>query len=332
MKMVVVGAGSWGSAFARYLGNLGRPTMLWVREPEVIDELTRTRENKTFLRGFIFPDTVSFTRDIKTAVNFGQLIFVAVPSQYCRSIYKKMAPCLNSSQVVISLTKGLDRNTLQTMSEVMKEEFKEYCQPQLAVVSGPSFAREVAAGYPTALVVASKNRNVAATVQRQISSLTLRAYTSLDVTGVEIAGALKNVVAIAAGIIDSLKFGLNSRAALITRGNVEITRLGMAVGAKRETFSGLAGIGDLVLTCTGELSRNHWVGQQLGQGKSLREIISGMKMIAEGVHTTLSARKLARSVRVEMPISEEIYRVLYKGKPVNQAVQDLMSRTLKHEF
>jgi glycerol-3-phosphate dehydrogenase (NAD(P)+) len=242
-----------------------------------------------------------------------------------------MAPALRKGQILVSLTKGFDKKTLMRMSQVMEEVFRSHVLPHMTVLSGPSFAREVAAGYPTALVVASKDPSAAREVQHLISSLTVRAYTSSDVIGVEVAGALKNVIAIASGIVDALKFGLNSRAALITRGLVEITHLGVALGARKETFSGLAGMGDLVLTCTGELSRNHRVGQQLGQGRTLREILAGMKMVAEGVHTTVAARRIARPLGVEMPISEEIYQVLYRGKPVEKAVGDLMSRALKAE-
>jgi len=217
------------------------------------------------------------------------------------------------------------------MSQVMEEVFRPHLRPRLAVLSGPSFAKEVAAGQPTALVVASRDTAAAREVQHLISSLTLRAYTSTDVTGVEVAGALKNVIAIAAGIADAMKFGLNTRAALITRGLVEITGLGMALGARKETFSGLAGIGDLVLTCTGELSRNHRVGHELGRGRTLREILAGMRMVAEGVHTTVAARRISRALGVEMPISEEIYQVLYRGKVPKSAVEELMSRALKAE-
>jgi len=213
----------------------------------------------------------------------------------------------------------------------MEEVFQPHVRPRLAVLSGPSFAREVAAGNPTALVVASREPAAAREVQHTVSSPSVRAYTSTDVTGVEVAGALKNVIAIASGIADAMKFGLNTRAALITRGLVEITNLGLALGARRETFSGLAGMGDLILTCTGELSRNHRVGQELGRGRKLKEILAGMKMVAEGVHTTVAARRIARALGVEMPIAEEIYQVLYRGKEPRKAVVDLMTRTLKAE-
>lgn len=331
MKASVIGGGSWGSAFARYLGTIGMPTRLWIREPDVIEEARRSRENKTFLPGFLFPTAVDFSSDLLETAAFGGLVFLAVPSQFCRAVYKKVAPALRKDQIVVSLTKGFDQKTLRRMSQVMEEIFYPRVRPRLAVLSGPSFAREVAREQPTALVVASHDMEAARTVQGAISSLTLRAYTCRDVTGVEVAGALKNVIAIAAGISDSMEFGLNSRAALITRGLVEITRLGVSLGARKETYSGLAGIGDLVLTCTGELSRNHRVGQELARGRKLDEILSGMKMVAEGVHTTLSARRLARANGVEMPISEQIYQVLYRGKPPRKAVTDLMSRKLKNE-
>jgi len=331
MRTAVIGGGSWGSAFARYLGSIGLPTRLWVREHDIYQGLLRTRENTTFLPGFTFPDVVGFSEDLRETASAADVVFVAVPSQFCRSTYARMAPALRKGQILVSLTKGFDKRTLMRMSQVMEEAFRPHVLPHLIVLSGPSFAREVAAGYPTALVIASKDPSAAREVQHLISSLTVRAYTSSDVIGVEVAGALKNVIAIAAGIVDALKFGLNSRAALITRGLVEITHLGVALGARKETFSGLAGMGDLVLTCTGELSRNHRVGQQLGQGRTLREILAGMKMVAEGVHTTVAARRIARTLGVEMPISEEIYQVLYRGKPVAKVVADLMSRALKAE-
>lgn len=331
MKASVIGAGSWGSAFARYLGRVKIPTRLWVREEEIYKELVKTRENRTFLPGFAFPASVTFSANIREAVLHGDILFIAVPSQFCRSVYAEIAPFLKDGQIVVSLTKGIDQKSLKRMSQVMEEVFHPHARPHLAVLSGPSFAREVAAGHPTALVVASRDPETAKTIQHLISSLTIRVYTSPDVTGVEIAGALKNVIAVAAGISDAMNFGLNSRAALITRGLVEITKIGLSLGAQKRTFSGLAGIGDLVLTCTGELSRNHFVGYQLGKGKPLAAILSRMKMVAEGVHTTDSARRLARAQGVEMPISNQIYRVLYRNKPPRKALQDLMSRALREE-
>lgn len=331
MNTAVIGGGSWGSAFARYLGTIGLPTRLWIREEDIYQEALRTGENTAFLPGFAFPASVGFSNDLRETVSFADVVFVAVPSQFCRAVYGKVAAVLRKDQIVVSLTKGFDKKTMMRMSQVMEEVFRPRIRPRLAVLSGPSFAREVAAGFPTALVVASRDQATARDVQHLISSLTIRAYTSSDVAGVEVAGALKNVIAIAAGIADSLKFGLNSRAALITRGLVEITNLGISLGARKETFSGLAGIGDLVLTCTGELSRNHRVGQELGKGRTLAEILAGMKMVAEGVHTTLAARRISRALGVEMPISEQIYQVLYRGKSAEKAVVELMSRALKAE-
>jgi len=331
MNTSVIGGGSWGSAFARYLGSIGLETRLWIREEDILREVAATRENTAFLPGYRFPETVSFTDDLRESATSGEIVFIAVPSQFCRAVYTRIAPVLRREQIVVSLTKGFDKLTLMRMSQVMEEVFRPQVRPRLAVLSGPSFAKEVAAGYPTALVIASREPGAAKEIQQLISSLTLRAYTSSDVTGVEVAGALKNVVAIAAGIADAMKFGLNTRAALITRGLVEITNLGLALGARKETFSGLAGIGDLVLTCTGELSRNHRVGHELGKGRTLREILAGMRMVAEGVHTTVAARRIARALGVEMPISEEIYQVLYRGKSPKKAVEDLMSRALKAE-
>jgi glycerol-3-phosphate dehydrogenase (NAD(P)+) len=331
MNVSVLGGGSWGSAFARYLGTIGLPTRLWIRERDVYEDALKTRRNKAFLPGFVFPPNVEFSDDILDSTVFGRVVFIAVPSNYCRAVYRKISPVLRKDQAVVSLTKGFDSKTLMRMSQVMEEVFRPPSRPRLAVLSGPSFAREVAAGNPTALAVASRDPAVARDIQHLVSSLTIRAYTTSDVTGVEVAGALKNVIAIAAGIADSLKFGLNTRATLITRGLVEITNLGLALGARRETFSGLAGVGDLILTCTGELSRNHRVGQELGKGRTLDEILGGMKMVAEGVHTTLAARRLSRALGVEMPISEQIYQVLYRAKPPKSAVRDLMSRALKAE-
>lgn len=331
MNTAVLGGGSWGSAFARYLGSIGLPVSLWIREEDIYREALQSRENKAFLPGFRFPETVGFTDDVRAAAAAGDVVFIAVPSQFCRAVYTRIAPVLRRDQVLVSLTKGFDKKTLMRMSQVMEEVFRPQPRPRLAVLSGPSFAKEVAAGHPTALVIASRDPAAAREVQHLISSVSLRAYTSTDVTGVEVAGALKNVVAIAAGIADAMKFGLNTRAALIARGLVEITNLGLALGARRETFSGLAGIGDLVLTCTGELSRNHRVGHELGRGRTLREILAGMRMVAEGVHTTVAARRISRALGVEMPISEEIYQVLYRGKSPKKAVDELMCRALKAE-
>lgn len=332
MKASVIGGGGWGSAFSSYLGRLEIETRLWIREEDVYEKTRQYRENKTFLPGYAFPPSVSFFNDMKETLASSEIIFIAVPSQFCRGIYEQIAPNLSSDHIIVSLTKGIEKDSLKRMSVVMDEVFSPFFSPRIAVLSGPSFAREVVEGHPTAVVLASKDSDLAQKVQHFISSLTFRTYTSQDVTGVELAGAFKNVIAIAAGISDALQFGSNSIAALITRGIAEMTRLGIKLGSRMETFAGLAGIGDLVLTCTGKLSRNHYVGYELGKGKSLSEVISGMKMIAEGVSTTRSVHQLAEREKVEMPISEQIYHVLYKNKDPRAALQDLMSRKLKEEY
>ena len=331
MKACVIGGGSWGSAFALHLGRKNIDTRLWIREKDIYKDTIRFRENKTFLPGAIFPSSVSFFHEVGECVQSTEIVFVAVPSKFCRYIYTKIQPHLSSQHIIVSLTKGIEDGTLKRMSEVMAEIFSPHFVPQLAVLSGPSFAKEVAIAHPTAVVVASKDNAVAKEVQHLVSGSNLRAYTSEDVLGVEIAGALKNVVAIAAGISDGLQFGDNSRAALITRGLAEITRLGITLGAKRDTFAGLTGVGDLVLTCTGQLSRNHYVGYEIGQGKRMGEVVSHMKMVAEGITTTLSSHQLALRENVELPIHEQAYLVLYKNKDPRTAMQDLMARKLKDE-
>lgn len=331
MKVSVIGGGTWGSSFALYLGRLNIKTQLWIREPDVYQETIRNRENRAFLPGCLFPWPVSFYYDLKKAVSSTEVVFIAVPSKFCRQIYEQLASYLSSNQIIVSLTKGIEENSLKRMSEVMEEVFSPLFTPHLAALSGPSFALEVAQNHPTAVVIASRNLNLAQKIQHLISSVSFRAYASKDIIGVELGGALKNIIAIAAGISDSLQFGSNTMAALVTRGLSEIAKLGIKLGARRETFAGLAGIGDLVLTCTGKLSRNRHLGYELGKGKSLSEIVSSMKMIAEGITTTFSAHQLAKRENVEMPICEQVYQVLYKNKNPRKSIQDLMSRKLKEE-
>ncbi|MFC2168942.1 NAD(P)H-dependent glycerol-3-phosphate dehydrogenase [Acidobacteriota bacterium] len=332
MKASVIGGGSWGSAFALHLGRLNIETNLWIREKDVYEITTKTKENKTFLPGFIFPPHVSFFDDLRKAVQFSEVVIIAVPSKFCRQLYTKLAPFLSHNHILVSLTKGIEEGSLKRMSEVMEEVFTPYFKPTIVSLTGPSFAKEVAASQPTAVVASSKNMTVAIKVQHFCSDLYFRIYTCDDLVGLELAGALKNVIAIAAGISDGLQFGNNSKAALITRGIAEMTRLGLKFGAKLQTFAGLAGIGDLVLTCTSDLSRNYFVGFELGKGKSLKEIVSKMKMIAEGVTTTLSVFQLSKKERVEMPICEQVYRILYRNKDPRQALKDLLSRKLKNEY
>lgn len=333
MKQIsVIGGGSWGSAMALHLGRKQHPTRLWIREPEVYESTCRTRENQTFLPGFEFPPSVSFSHALECAVKDADFVFIAIPSEYCRDMYGRIRDSLRPDTLVVSLTKGIEKNSLKRMSQIIEEVLGPSHRGGICALSGPSFAREVAASHPTAVVVAAQDLALAREVQHLVSFGHLRAYASDDLVGVELAGALKNVIAISAGISDGLDFGSNSLAALITRGIAEITRLGIAMGARGETFAGLAGIGDLVLTCTGKLSRNRHVGYELGLGKPLTEIVSGMQMVAEGIATTLSAHQLAERMQVDMPILEQVHQILYNDKDPRLALQDLMARKLKSEF
>lgn len=331
-KVCIIGGGSWGSAMAVHLGRLQIDTNLWIREKDIYEEVLRTGENRVFLPKIVFPSSVSFFLELEEAIRDAEAVFVAVPSRFCRLMYQKIAPLLTQDQFILSLTKGIEEKSLKRMSEVMEEVFPAAFRSRIAVLSGPSFAREVAESHPTAIVISSKNLELAKKIQALVSNMYFRAYSSSDIIGVELAGACKNVIAIATGISDSFGFGSNSMAGLVTRGLAEMTRLGVCLGARQETYAGLAGIGDLVLTCTGKLSRNRYVGTELGKGKTLEEIISGMKMIAEGIPTTLSVRQLAQREKVEMPICEQVYNVLYQGKDPRDAFRDLMSRELKDEY
>ncbi len=328
MRAGVVGGGSWGSAFALYLGRQGFPTRLWIREAEIFEAACRTRENPAFLPGYKFPQDVSFHHVLEEALEDADFVFIAVPSVFCRRVYTQIGPHLHPGQAIVSLTKGIEKKSLKRMSEIMAEFFPGHA---LGVLSGPSFSREVAEGHPTGLVVASAETELSRRLQNLLSGLSLRLYTTRDVVGVELAGALKNVIAIAAGISDALQFGHNSRASLMTRGLAEITRLGLKMGAQRKTFSGLAGIGDLVLTCTGHLSRNRQVGLEIGRGRLLSEIVAEMRMVAEGIPTTLSAHQLAAREGIEMPIIDQVFQILYRKKDPRKALIDLMSRGLKDE-
>jgi glycerol-3-phosphate dehydrogenase (NAD(P)+) len=332
MNVCVIGGGSWGSAFALHLGKKNLATRLWVREKDVYENARRYRENQAFLPGSVFPAAVSFHNDLEEAVLGADILFIAVPSKFCREIYSRLVSLISPDTPLVSLTKGIEKDSLKRMSEIVEEVFTPAVRIRVAALSGPSFAREVAESHPTAVVVASQDPELTKEVQHLVSHSYFRVYASNDIIGVELAGALKNVIAIAAGISDGLEFGSNSLAALITRGIAEITRLGVKLGARSETFAGLAGIGDLVLTCTGNLSRNRYVGYELGKGKKLEEIITGMKMVAEGIGTTLSAHQLAGKEHVEMPILEQVYQMLYNKKDPRSALQDLLARKLIHEF
>jgi glycerol-3-phosphate dehydrogenase (NAD(P)+) len=336
-KIAIIGAGGWGTALAIVLARerKSRQISLWARENDVFESLQNARENPAFLPGFKVPEQVEVTCELANALDGATTVIGAMPSAHARAMYSAMLPFLRPAMRFASATKGLEAESLLRASEVMQQviapKFGPKSAPRLAVISGPSFAKEVARGDPTAIVVASSDRNTAKEVQREFSGPTLRLYTNEDVVGVELGGALKNIIAIAAGVAEGLGLGHNTIAALITRGLVEMTRLGTALGARRETLAGLAGLGDLVLTCTGELSRNRFVGCELGRGKKLPEILGAMRMVAEGVSTTAAARSLAHKTGVEMPITEQMFAVLCENRSPKDALRELMERRLKSE-
>ena len=332
-KIAVIGAGSWGTALSLLLSQKGLDVLLWGHRPSHVEQLARKRENRHYLPGYPFPSSLAVTGDLAAAVDGRDVVVMVVPSHCFREVFVRLKEYLPPRAIVVSATKGIENDSLMTMIGVMEEELGDNPSAiRLAVLSGPSFAKEVAAEKPTAVTVASKEMTVAQSVQRVFFTERFRVYASTDVVGVELGGPLKNVVAIAAGISDGLGFGTNARAALITRGLAEITRLAVKMGAKPLTMSGLAGLGDLVLTCTGDLSRNRSVGLKLGKGMTLEAILAEMDMVAEGVKTTKSVADLAAKMKVEMPILEQVYAVLYEGKTCSDAVQDLMGRDQKEEM
>jgi glycerol-3-phosphate dehydrogenase (NAD(P)+) len=326
--LAVVGGGSWGTALAAHLARCGHEVRLWVRDSVHAEALARTRMAPAYLPGVSLPEGVAVSSDLARAVAGAPTALVALPAAACRAVYAAARRHLAPGAVLVSATKGLEQQSLLRMTEVAAQEAAGH---PLAVLSGPSFALEVAQGQPTAVVVASAELAVAETVQQAVSSSSFRAYSSDDVVGVELAGALKNVIAIAAGIVTGLGYGQNTVAALVTRGLAEITRLAVALGGRGDTLAGLAGLGDLVLTCTGALSRNRQVGQALGAGRTLPEALAATHMVAEGVWTTVAACELADRAGVEMPIARRMRAVLHQGQAPREAVEQLMLRSLKRE-
>ena len=331
MKIGIVGAGGWGTALANLLAEKGYQPQLWCYEPELVEKIKSERENSYYLPGIKLNEKIFPSSDLEEVVSGKELVIFVVPSQYFRSVFEKAVPYLDKETILVSATKGIETDSLKTMSQVMIELAPEYAS-RIAVISGPSFAREVAQKVITAITCASHEPEIAQIVQHTLSTDYFRVYSSVDIIGVELGGASKNVIAIASGICDGMGLGLNTRAAIITRGLAEITRLGIKMGANPMTFAGLAGIGDLVLTCTGNLSRNYMVGYKIGQGKSLEEILSEMKMVAEGVKNAESIYRLSQKLDVEMPITEQVYLVLYADKSPKLAASALMGRKLKEEF
>ena len=329
-KIVVLGSGAWGTALALSLSRIGRPVTIWAHSPEAAKEIVDAGENIQFLPGFKLPPAITVTGD-HDAVAPADIIVSVVPSEFLRSTLARLGPHMHTGQIIVSATKGVETGTLLRMTQVIAENTAGLSL-QVGTLSGPSFAQEVAEGQPTAVTVAFDDPAIASLVQREFSSESLRLYTSTDVIGVELGGALKNVIAIAAGIAAGVGLGFNSSAALITRGIAEITRLAVACGGRRETLAGLSGLGDLVLTCTGSLSRNRSVGVGLGQGRKLPDILASLGgKVAEGVNTTRAALGLARQRRIEMPIAEQMELILEEGKDPREAIRDLMLRPGKHE-
>ena len=331
-RIGVIGAGAWGTALSNLLAEKGYVVDLWVREQDVYDQIKTNQMNETFLPGITLAPQLNPVRTFKEALSNKDIILIVVPSHFFRKVLTDMKPYLTKNSSLVTATKGIENDTLKIMSKVAEDilptEYAEY----FSCLAGPSFADEVARHLPTAVTIACRDLDRAEWLQNVFSTDYFRVYTSDDVIGIQLCGALKNVIAIATGASDGLYFGLNARAALITRGLAEITRLGVAMGANPMTFAGLSGMGDLILTCTGDLSRNRTVGLKIAQGMSLEEITSGVDTVAEGIKTALSAYELAKKMDVDMPITTQVYEVLYMGKDPTQAVREHMERELKREL
>jgi glycerol-3-phosphate dehydrogenase (NAD(P)+) len=332
-KIAILGGGSWGTALSIVLSRSRRPhdISLWVRDPALAEAIRRHRENQPYLPGHRVPGKVEVTDQISEAVARAEIILGAIPAAHACAVYSAAASHTSREAAMVSATKGLEPTTHRRMSEVISEVFPAKLAARLAVLSGPSFAAEAARGEPTAVVLASNDAALATALQEEFAGPNFRLYTNDDALGVELAGAIKNVIAIAAGVCQGLGLGSNALAALITRGLAEMSRLAVALGAKPETLSGLAGLGDLVLTCTGSLSRNRQVGIELGKGRALKDVLAGMRMIAEGVGTTAALVALAREARVELPITEQVNAILHQGKSPREAIRDIMDRPQKSE-
>ncbi|WP_291462639.1 NAD(P)H-dependent glycerol-3-phosphate dehydrogenase [Desulfobacula sp.] len=331
-RIGVVGGGAWGTALAKLLADKGFVLDLWVFEKEVKEQIEKERENKVFLPNIKLPDNIIPSNDLEIVVKEKDLVLVVVPSHCMRDVAGRMKNFISPETIVVTASKGIENKTHLTMTQILAEKIDFIPKENFVVLSGPSFAKEVANKVPTVVAAASTSREVSEYVQEIFSCFTFRVYVNDDPIGTQIGGAMKNVLAIAAGICDGMKMGLNPRAALITRGLTEMNRLGTKLGADPLTLAGLAGVGDLLLTCTGDLSRNYTVGKQIGEGKKPDEIISEMRMVAEGVKTTRSVYNLSKKLGVDLPICNEVYSVLFEGLSVEETVEHLMNRSLKHEL
>lgn len=330
-RLAIIGGGSWGTALAIVLAPRFPEVRLWVYEQDLAARMQAGGENDVYLPGFTLPPNIGVVSRLEAALEGAEIVLGVMPSHRARAVYGQMAPFLHESMLLVSATKGLETESLLRVSEIIGQVVGPRFSPRVAVLSGPTFAREVARGEPTALVIASRDRALATAVQSAFSGSSFRLYTNSDPIGVEIGGAVKNVVAIGAGVCHGLGMGSNALAALITRGLAEITRLAVALGGEARTLAGLAGLGDLLLTCSGALSRNRTVGVELASGKTLGEIVGSMRMVAEGIETTRATVDLARRRAVEMPIAEQMHAMLFEGRAPKEAIRLLMERSLKGE-
>lgn len=331
-KVAVIGAGAWGTALAVHAVRQGHEVTIWALEPEVVDEIEREHRNSPYLGGVELPEALRATGDVSRALRGAEIAVLVPPSKYLRSIAEEMGSALPARCYAIVATKGIEEGSLQLMSQVLADALPELGPERLAFLSGPSFAREVAGGLPTDVTLASQEGAAARALQPLLHAPVFRVYSSADPVGVQVGGALKNVAAVASGACDGLGLGTNARAALVTRALAEITRLGVALGADPLTFLGLAGVGDLLLTCTGELSRNRALGMKLAEGVDPREYLASQRSVAEGFYTAAAAYDLAGELSVDMPIANAVYQVLHRGQPLEDAVRELISREHKDEL
>ncbi|HEY3249999.1 MAG TPA: NAD(P)H-dependent glycerol-3-phosphate dehydrogenase [Ignavibacteria bacterium] len=331
MKICILGAGGWGTALAILLHNNKHHITLWEYDKEYAHTLDEHRENFYFLPKIKIPSQIKITNDINAAVKDKDLIVVSTPTQFIRSVIEQINNHSFTNKIILSVSKGIENESLMTVTQIFQDVFRKVKKKNIAVLSGPSHAEEVARYIPTAVVTAAYDKHNAETIQHVFSNKYFRVYRSKDVLGVELGGALKNIIAIAAGITDGAGFGDNTKAAIMTRGIREITRLGVYLGAQESTFMGLSGVGDLIVTCMSKHSRNRYVGEEVGKGKKLRDVLGGMKMIAEGVATSKSMHELAKNEDIDLPIIEQVYKVLFLGKNPHRATEKLMTRVLKEE-
>ncbi len=331
MNISVLGAGGWGTTLAIILHYNGHKVTLWEFKKDYVKLLNKKKVNEIYLPGIKIPDEIVITHDFDESTAKMNLIILAVPSQFLRGVINKTKYSDIKNSILVSVAKGIENKSLMTMSKMLKDEFPELDDSQIGVLSGPSHAEEVSRRIPTAVVAASKNIDTSRTIQSSFMTSYFRVYSSKDILGVELGGAFKNVIAIGAGIIEGAKFGDNTKAAIMTRGIAEISRLGIALGAEPETFAGLSGMGDLIVTCMSKHSRNRFVGEQIGAGKKLKEVLKSMDMVAEGVETSRSASQLSKKLNVETPITNEVYKILFEDKDPVKATNDLMTRDMKME-